>query len=313
MTTTIASRVVEFLRTNGASSIQLMSDSLGVPGNRISATISQINAGKSKESARIIGDRVEGKLYSIYSLDSYDAPQAEKKQDVCVAMPGTPAKSQRDIARDALIGYIGNELRSDFERMLAEILPTIVESAMSGMATDIRAALSGAFAKKQTVVADEIQITTTPVASNPVAAIIADAAKPEPAHIAAPVVNVVSTRTKHREKAKPAQAAESAKVVEGRNRKALVVGLHSNKQEFIRREFRDCFELRLYTPDQLRAIQECVKSGDLAFLMADFVSHKHQDILQNAGAEVVVVHGGISSLREAMTAAYVTSEDKEAA
>lgn len=180
MTTTIASRVVEFLRTNGASSIQLMSDSLGVPSNRISATISQINAGKSKESARIIGDRVEGKLYSIYSLDSYDAPRAEKKQDVCVAMPGTPAKSHRDIARDALIGYIGNELR-------------------------------------------------------------------------------------------------------------------------------------LYTPDQLRATQECVKSGDLAFLMADFVSHKHQDALQSAGAEIVIVHGGISSLREAMTTAYVGSSEKKAA
>lgn len=312
--TTIASRVVQFLRINGASTIKLMSDSIGVPTKHISSTISLINTGRTNETARIVGDRVEGKRHCIYSLESYaiNPEVIEFKKDVCVAAPGAHVKYGRDIARDALIGYMGSELRSDFERMLAEILPSVIESALSGMATDIRSALSGAFAKKPTIVADEIAISS-PAVSSPVAKIIADAAKPEPVQIAAPVVNVVSTRTKHRDKAKATPVAEPAKIAEGRNRKALVVGLHSNKQEFIRREFRDCFELRLYTPDQMRAIQECVKAGDLAFLMADFVSHKHQDILQTAGAEMIVVHGGISSLREAMTAAYVSGEEKKAA
>lgn len=310
MKTTLASRLIETLTTYGPSIIAQLENRLGVPSKQISSTISLINSGKTKESARIVSERTIGSRAYIYSLSDTNVIANESRKDDAVVV--LSKKSQRDIASEALIGYIGDEMRSDFEAALSEILPKVIESALCGMSSDIRAAMASAFGKRQTVAADDILIPAT-ITITQVAKTATESAKPAPVEIPAPVVNVLSTRTKPREKTKAAPIPEPAKVAEGRNRKALVVGLHSNKQEFIRREFRDCFELRLYTPDQMRAIQECVKSGDLAFLMADFISHKHQDILQNAGAEVVVVHGGISSLREAMTTAYVGNEDKKAA
>ncbi len=84
--------------------------------------------------------------------------------------------------------------------------------------------------------------------------------------------------------------------------KIVVVGLHTNKQEIIKREFREKFDLRLFNPDQLAFIKKAINPGDQVICMGDCISHKHTDVVVAEGGKMTVVHGGIPSLRDELVA-----------
>ena len=86
--------------------------------------------------------------------------------------------------------------------------------------------------------------------------------------------------------------------------KIIVVGLHSNKQELIKKEFRDKFDLRLFNPDQLTFIKKAISPGDDVICMADYIGHKHTDVVTASGGKMAVVHGGIPSLRDELAERY---------
>lgn len=86
--------------------------------------------------------------------------------------------------------------------------------------------------------------------------------------------------------------------------KIIVVGLHDNKQELIRREFRDKFDLRLYNADQVKFLRKAINPGDIVLCMADYISHMHTDVVSAEGGQAVIVHGGVPSLREELGERY---------
>jgi len=121
-----------------------------------------------------------------------------------------------------------------------------------------------------------------------------------------------STRLVHRDKAPQEGIAAPATTPEAaaRKPKVKIIGLHNNKQELIKREFRDVLELYLFTPDQRAKMRDSIHSGDRVLFMADFCSHMHYDTAVAAGGNVTIVKGGMPSLRDELTKIYV--EEKAA-
>lgn len=315
---TRADRLVSFLEATPNSTIAAIAYACDMSTNSASAVISQINADRvdAHKGCRIVGAKMAGSSSFAYALAKSDAADTDPQKKASPELPRqiavVPTMEQ---ATAQLAQCIVGSMRAEIDQMLAGIVRQAVEEGVGGMMQGIRGALASAFSNPaepapvaKVVEPDDIKLPAT-VSKNTSAidAMVAEnAAVAHAPATASQVTNILSTRTKHREKTRP-QPAAAAQVAETTDRKPKVViaGLHANKQEFIRREFRDCFDLRIFNPDQLRAIQDGTVAGDVAFLMADFVSHKHQDALEAAGAKIIVVHGGISSLREAMTSHYV--------
>jgi hypothetical protein len=96
-----------------------------------------------------------------------------------------------------------------------------------------------------------------------------------------------------------------------RKPKLVIVGLHQNKQELIKREFRDKFDLRIFNPDQLSWIAKAINHGDNVLCLADYISHKHTECVQSAGGKMTIVRGGMSGLRAEISS--IMEETKVAA
>lgn len=126
-----------------------------------------------------------------------------------------------------------------------------------------------------------------------------------PASSTAPVVNILSTRTKHRDKSKPAVADVAATVVTAPGkRKVIICSLLPVQQELMRKEFGDCFDLRMFYRDQEKALTKAVNHGDLVILMGDFISHRVSQRIEGAGGKIELVMGGLTKLREKLTELY---------
>ena len=151
---------------------------------------------------------------------------------------------------------------------------------------------------------------TTPPAAEALSGPAKTAAPTPPAEFSNPPgdfvpKDILGRRTSHKTNGLPAQkpvsATPPAASDSGRLPKITIVGLHDNKQELIRREFRDKFVLSIFNPDRLRAMQEAIHAGDDVICMANYISHKHTDVVTAAGANAIIVHGGLPSLRDELT------------
>ena len=118
--------------------------------------------------------------------------------------------------------------------------------------------------------------------------------------------DILSKRTSHKTHGltadKPQAVSPVAQPTARHKPKIVVVGLHTNKQEIIKREFREKFDLRLFNPDQLAFIKKAINPGDQVICMGDCISHKHTDVVVAEGGKMTVVHGGIPSLRDELVA-----------
>ncbi len=115
--------------------------------------------------------------------------------------------------------------------------------------------------------------------------------------------DVVSKRTAHKSHGLAETLPEPTPKTtpSGRPPKIIIVGLHDNKQELIKREYRDKFTLCMFSPDRLRAMQACINAGDDVICMADYISHKHVDAVKAAGGKEAIIHGGMPALRDELT------------
>lgn len=92
-------------------------------------------------------------------------------------------------------------------------------------------------------------------------------------------------------------------------RHIIVVGLHNHLHDLLYKEFQDSFDMVVFNPDvNLHQLQSAVINADMVFVMRDNISHKITDSLKSKGANISLVAGGTSSLRDALTNYYVKEE-----
>lgn len=110
----------------------------------------------------------------------------------------------------------------------------------------------------------------------------------------------------------PAPAPISARA--SKIARVAVVGLMPRSQRIIENEFGAVFDLRQIEGRDAkgRAFEQHIKGSDHVMFMLSFNGHSAQDSIRSAGVPMTKVHGGVESLRIAMTELYVKLTDKEA-
>ncbi len=83
-----------------------------------------------------------------------------------------------------------------------------------------------------------------------------------------------------------------------------IVGLLPQQQECINREFGDTFELRYWKDESTSALKALGRSCELVFI-TKWAGHSISETLTSVGATWRMVHGGLSDLKDALTALYV--------
>lgn len=118
--------------------------------------------------------------------------------------------------------------------------------------------------------------------------------------------DVVSKRTAHREKIqsviKSTSVGQPVPPQKKKMPKVVIVGIHTNKQSLIRKEYGKKFDLRMYNPDQLAFIKKAINHGDNVLCMADFIGHQHTEVVTSNGGVMEIIHGGMITLRENLNA-----------
>lgn len=92
--------------------------------------------------------------------------------------------------------------------------------------------------------------------------------------------------------------------------RVLIVGLLPEQQHMIQKEFSDTLDTRFVgTSENIKVLKSNAAQADRVFAMQDFISHSTVDAIVSAsGVTPVVVKGGMTHLREALTAYYVEGE-----
>lgn len=106
-----------------------------------------------------------------------------------------------------------------------------------------------------------------------------------------------------------APAVAKAPVPQAKRKTVVIISLLPGQQAEIEREFKECFNLRMFTADQTasRSFEGSVKGCDYAIVMTKFVSHKAEDVLKAAGVQITRVTGGMTMLRNKLTDFYIES------
>lgn len=88
--------------------------------------------------------------------------------------------------------------------------------------------------------------------------------------------------------------------------KVLVVGLLPGLAHQIETEFTDVFDLRfMQAHEQVGSRLKSLAHGSKhTILMGDFISHKHTETVNSAGVRPIVLHGGMTKLRDKLTELY---------
>ena len=84
----------------------------------------------------------------------------------------------------------------------------------------------------------------------------------------------------------------------------LVVGLLPAQAGAIVTEFRQCFDLRFWKDENLHRLQAMAANADEVAVLIGKVSHKATESLKSMNCKFVPVHGGMTSLRDHLTALY---------
>jgi hypothetical protein len=226
----------------------------------------------------------------------------------------------------AMLNVVALQVRRQIDAELDTLIATEVNAALADVQDRIRSRLAAGYVSPAPVVAEKAPVVAekAPVVAEKAPPRILSAPLTKPEHVKAveppfeftnpegfaDVVNLVCRKTAHVEKppilvkaTTPTAPVETSKV------KVLIVGLHDNKQQLIKQEYRSCFDLRMLNPDQLKQVAAHAKPGTKVFTMADFVSHCHSDAIAAKGVDQQVIRGGMSSLRDALTNFYVSLTD----
>ena len=88
--------------------------------------------------------------------------------------------------------------------------------------------------------------------------------------------------------------------------RVLVIGLLPEQQHMIAKEFSEVLDTRFVgSNDNVNMMKSNASQAVKVFIMADFISHSSVAAVQSVGADVTVVKGGMTHLRDALTAFYV--------
>jgi hypothetical protein len=104
------------------------------------------------------------------------------------------------------------------------------------------------------------------------------------------------------------RTTEVRKLPAPRKRKILVTGLLPQQAGIIQQEFNDCFTVEFWNDrngdgfDRLKALG---RSCECVFMHIAHASHKVKELLEAVGATITPVNGGMTQMREAITAYYV--------
>ena len=278
--------------------------------NSTSAKIgAMINVSRQKVSQAIASD-TSGLISN--SLLSREGPM----RYILTGMKAKAAEAPRNLMSDAIAGLIDpltTQLRQKLDALLETILKEEVSSAIESIQSKVELRLSDALRAPVPVI-DPIekyglfktssQIEKERQNANMRDLLDAQILRPGPIIYVPPAgdyapKDVVSKRTSHKKVDKAAAikapAVQDSETV--RPSKLTIVGIRTNVQTAIKRDFGKLFDLRLYSPDQLSTIRQAVRPGDEVICLADYISHKHTDVVDSAGAKVTIIHGGMHILR----------------
>lgn len=88
--------------------------------------------------------------------------------------------------------------------------------------------------------------------------------------------------------------------------RVLIVGLLPEQQHMIAREFSDTLDTRFVgSNDNVNLMKSNASQAAKVFVMADFISHTSIAAIQSVGADVAIVKGGMTHLRDALAAFYI--------
>ena len=320
--------IIEAIKANPGATIAQLAAATGMTTNGASSTISNINRIAKNTGLRIVGSKIPGSASYSYVIEYLatpgDAPTEAPKNKAneikaAVAMLA-PSIEQ---STEQLAQYIAGQMRAEFDARLAIVLRPAIETGIIAMMSGIRSAMADAFRLPEVLTVEPAKpnaITAKPAdragqeqqaKTEKLSQLMGEAVAPlvQPVSLPAPVVNVISTRTRHREKTKP-DAAEtiSPAVVASGKRKIIICSLLPAQKEIISREFADCFDLRMYHKDQEKSLRKAINHGDTVMLMGDFLGHSVFKMCEAQGAEVITVKGGLTHLRDALTGLYVGAE-----
>jgi len=89
-------------------------------------------------------------------------------------------------------------------------------------------------------------------------------------------------------------------------KKILVVGLINSQIREIEKEFQDTLDIRFWRTDEhTNMLKSKAGQADYTILVADFVSHSHQEILNTLGVKFIRHSGGMTKLKDLLTGIYV--------
>lgn len=84
----------------------------------------------------------------------------------------------------------------------------------------------------------------------------------------------------------------------------VVVGVLAGPGNLVRKEFENELDLRIIDTDHIQKLKGLGANARHVFVMIDFVSHSHTEILKSVGAQVTKVVGGMDKLRAEITNWY---------
>lgn len=309
--------IIEALKANPGATIAQLAEATGMTTNGASATISNINRIADNIGLRIVGSKIPGSASYSYVLQylAQPAPELAEKPRVVAQAMMEPSIEQ---SSEHLAQYIAGQMRAEFDARLAVVLRPAIEAGITAMMSNIRAAMADAFKLPESIaphVVDAslpvVDCSAPAVKAEPVAGVSKSiseslaiaASKPTPS---SPILNVVSTRTKHRERTKEESLASPAAPVAKSvgKQKVIICSLLPAQKEIIAREFGDCFDLRMYHKDQEKSLRKAINHGDTVMLMGDFLGHSVFQMVDAQGGTIITVKGGLTHLREALTSLY---------
>lgn len=89
-------------------------------------------------------------------------------------------------------------------------------------------------------------------------------------------------------------------------KRVCILGLWPAQAGHIQDEFHECFDLRyINVDDSIQQLKASTAHADAVFVMVGKISHKHTDALKADGTKFEVIRGGLTNLREQLTALYV--------
>ena len=302
--------------------------------NAVSSSISAINKEADKTGIRVVGEKIPNSARYLYRVErcaqegamlkveptqsDIEKPKASRVMATVAPMSPTLEQSSAYLAQ-----YIANQLRQEFEATLSSVVADAVRTGIGSMMVGIRESVAKGMGQPQlfakpasAIMAEDIAIPATKkevTATVNTAALMEAVEKHERAtnHVSSPILNVVSTRTKPREKtvAQPAEVANPAPEASQSKRKVIICSLLPMQQEIIRKEFGELMNLRMFYRDQEKALTKSVNHGDDVILMGDFISHRITQRIEAVGGKIEIVMGGLTKLREKLTEMYCTAKE----